>query len=486
MRLVTRYLLREHIGPLVFAVTTLTSLLLLNYIAKRFGDLVGRGLPWNVIGEFFVLSVPFTVALTLPMAVLIATLYAFTRLAADSEVTALMACGVGTRRLLGPVLGAGFALSVVMFVFNDQVLPRANQRLSSLQLAIAQKKPTLALKPQLLNEVSKSRLYMWMSHLDPATNAMRDVRIHDLNDVGVRRTIIADSGELAFAPNRRDLLLTLHHGYVLETKYSDPASVQRTFFRSNIVRVADVANELTTEREDAYKGEREMTVCEMQSHIALAQRKRDSTRLKLVQADSVAGRKYPPRYGSRLGEWYCGAVAALAARILPRAAHAQGTHGAPSSLPPQGIIRPPSSQQAPPNPAAQVTSLKVNLQDDELSINRYEVEVHKKFAISIACLIFALLGPPIALRFPRSGVGLVIGVSFSVFAVYYVALIAGEKFAKDLKMSPSLAMWAANIVLGTIAIAMSVRMGRYGSARGGDFGEFWNRILPWRRRRAAA
>ena len=98
VKIIHKYVLREHAGPLVFALSALTSLLLLNYIAKQFGNLVGKGLPWAVIGQFFGLSVPFTLAMTLPMAVLVSTLYAFSRLAAENEVTALKANGVRIMR----------------------------------------------------------------------------------------------------------------------------------------------------------------------------------------------------------------------------------------------------------------------------------------------------------------------------------------------------------------------------------------------------
>ena len=74
MKILHRYVLKEHLGPLLFALSALTSLLLLQYIAKRFGELVGKGLPFSVIAEFLGLSVPLTVALSLPMAVLVATL----------------------------------------------------------------------------------------------------------------------------------------------------------------------------------------------------------------------------------------------------------------------------------------------------------------------------------------------------------------------------------------------------------------------------
>ena len=165
-RILNRYVLKEHVGPLLFALTTLTSLLLLNYVAKQFGNLVGKGLSWGVIAEFFLLSIPFTVAMTLPMAVLVSTLYAFSRLAAENEITALKASGVSMARVLVPVLWGATFLAGVMLAFNDQVLPRANHRLRVLQGDIARKKPTFALREQVINEVQPGKFYLKAGHLD--------------------------------------------------------------------------------------------------------------------------------------------------------------------------------------------------------------------------------------------------------------------------------------------------------------------------------
>ncbi len=108
MKLLTRYVIREHAGPLVFALSALTSLLMLQYVARQLANLAGKGLPWAAIGKFFVLSLPFTVAMTLPMAVLVATLYAFGRMAAEHEITAFKASGVRVRSLMAPVLVCAF------------------------------------------------------------------------------------------------------------------------------------------------------------------------------------------------------------------------------------------------------------------------------------------------------------------------------------------------------------------------------------------
>src|SRR5437879_10888406 len=132
VRTLTRYLLRQHLAPLGFALTALTGLMLLQQIAKQFGNLVGKGLPWGVIIEVFVLSIPFIVAVTLPMAVLVAVLHAFTRLAADNEITALQASGVSVGRVITPVLGGAAVVALLSFLWNDQVLPRSNHWLRTL------------------------------------------------------------------------------------------------------------------------------------------------------------------------------------------------------------------------------------------------------------------------------------------------------------------------------------------------------------------
>ena len=200
MKILHKYVLKEHFGPLVFALSALTSLLLLQYLAKRFGDLVGKGLPWSVIAEFLGLSIPLTVALSLPMAVLVATLYAFSRLASENEITAMKASGVSLRNVLTPVLWAALGVTILMVGFNDQILPRANHRLRTLQGDIAQKKPTFALREQVINEVSPGKLYLRAGRLSQTSNLMREITIFDMGDPTLRRTIYADSGNMAMSP----------------------------------------------------------------------------------------------------------------------------------------------------------------------------------------------------------------------------------------------------------------------------------------------
>ena len=184
MRILERYLLRQLVVPLGFAFVALTGFLLLNQIAKRFGELAGKGLPWSVIGEVFLLSVPFIIAMTLPMAIMVAVLYALSHLAADNEITAMRASGISVAQILGPLFAAGIILGVINFAFTDQILPRSNTRLRSLLVSIQRKKPTLEIHEQIINGLGGTE------HLPPGrpgrSDQRPDARCRDLRSGGLR------------------------------------------------------------------------------------------------------------------------------------------------------------------------------------------------------------------------------------------------------------------------------------------------------------
>jgi len=291
VKILHKYVLKEHVGPLVFAMTALTSLLLLQYIAKRFGDLVGKGLPWSIIAEFLGLSIPLTVALSMPMAVLVATLYAFSRLAAENEITAMKAGGISMRSVLMPVLAAGLGVTLFMVAFNDQVLPSANHKLRTLQGDIAQKKPSFGLREQVINEVSPAKLYLRAGRLSKSSNRMKEVTIYDVGDATRRRTVYADSGNMVMSPNHSDLLLTLYSGTVNDVPTATPEQLQRVYFDTEQITVRNVGNEFRQTTNDTFKGEREMSVCEMEKNARIARRTLALARHDFLKALALANKR---------------------------------------------------------------------------------------------------------------------------------------------------------------------------------------------------
>jgi lipopolysaccharide export system permease protein len=504
VRILSRYILRQHVAPLGFALAALTCAMLVNQVAKQFGNLVGKGLPWGVILEVFVLTIPFIVAMTLPMAVLVAVLYAFSHLAADNEVTAMKASGVSVGRLLAPVLGGATLIGLVAFLWNDQLLPWSNHRLRTLLVDIQRKKPTFQLKEQVINEVVPGQFFLRAARIDPATNNLKDVTIYDLEDAERRRIISADSGRMAYNPGGTDLYLTLLDGEIQEVKRTSPAQFNRTFYHTNRIKVAGIDNGFVkTEGEDTYRGDREMTICGMSQVVAQAEQ--DAQRARRDARDAVAGdlrrlvRMVPyttpaaaagaapvttlpaadapgfappnPNAARAAPGLYCRALKSVAGWILPT--EAQAAQVPAQRPPPQG----PTIPLVTPGATAAVEQ-RVRAAQQRAAI--YQVEIHKKLAISAACVIFALLGVPVAIRFPRGGVGLVIGTSLAVFSVYYVGLIGGEELGDRLVVSPFLAMWTPNIIFAAVGLALLWVVRREGStAHGGDWDDLKHALIGW-------
>jgi lipopolysaccharide export system permease protein len=490
VRLLNRYLLRQLAAPFVFALAAQTSLMLLSQIAKKFGALVGKGLPWTVIGEVFLLSLPFIIAMTLPMAVLLAVLYTFSHLAADNEITAMRASGFSVYQILAPVLLWGAGMAAFNFMFVDQVLPRSNAQLRSLLIDIGRKKPTFELREQVINEVPPSQYFLRASRIDAATGKMRGVTIYDVGGEASRRIIYADSGSMAYAEGQTDLSLRLYDGSIHQYRPAEPTRFQLTYFAVNDIRVKNVYDQLQRNTSESIRGDREMSTCEMLQVIHDARREQDDARrerTKLAERDLRLLLALPvppaprPAPADTTPRGYCGWVESLERAVLPKTAKAQTPAQAKMAkvqIPPQS----PAPNPKLPVPAAQarvrlsswseVASAADRVREADRRADRYEVEVHKKWAISLACVSFVIIGIVMALRFPRAGIGLVIGGGLAVFSIHYVGLTAGESLADRGMISPWLAMWLPNIVLTILGVIGLVHVSREsGSTRGGDFQE---------------
>ncbi|HSR40653.1 MAG TPA: LptF/LptG family permease, partial [Longimicrobiales bacterium] len=458
MGILTRYLLRAHLGPFFFAFTALTGLLFLNAIAQRLEALVGRGLEWSVILEFAVLSLPHTVALTLPMAVLVAVLYAFGDLAANNEVTAMSAGGVQPSRILLPMVAAGALVTAGMLYFNDRVLPEANHSLKNLLVDIGNKSPTFELKEQVVNEVraedGRSRYYLQAARIDRQRSELYDVTIYDVSDPTRHRTTYADSGTMAFNELGTDLYLTLHDGVIYEAGGNRVGGFTRVTFEEQVVPLRGVGDILERRTGGDQRSDREMSIAMLASSArekeAEAREASEELRTRSLEAVREA-------LGREPGAGEEGTDGGRAGATLSRRAT--------SALPRDDLTE--SVALVARTKASQERSLR-------LTASRYRVEIHKKYTISFACIVFVLIGAPIAVRFPRGGVGMTIAVSVGVFAIYWMGLIGGERLADRGIVDPALSMWTPNILFFLAGLAMSMRLGRWvATARGGG----WDDLL---------
>jgi lipopolysaccharide export system permease protein len=531
LRLLNRYFLRQLVSPFLFSLAALTGFMLISQVAKKFGALVGKGLPWSVITEVFVLSLPFIVAMTLPMAVLLAVLYTFSHLAADNEITAMRANGISVYQILAPVLVWGVCMAAFNLAFVDQVLPRSNARLRSLLIDIGRKKAAFGLREQVINEVPPSKYFIRASRIDAATGRLRGITIYDVGGEASRRIIYADSGSMAYAEGQTDLSLRLFDGSIHQYRPAEPTRFQLTYFSVNDIRVKNVYDELQRNTSESIRGDREMSTCEMLSVVRESKQEQIEARrerTELIRRDLrvlLALPQLPPtqpyKPDSTKGG-YCNWLKSVERLVLPGTAEAQAPAQVqePARIPKAARVRKsarvqkPARIQAPaqakapapniqaPGGGTQLSKLPVGskgklklsnwsevasaadrVREADLRADRYAVEVHKKWAISMACITFVILGIVMALRFPRGGIGLVIGGGLLVFSIHYIGLTAGESLADRGHVAPWLAMWAPNIALTIIGVLGLFWVSREsGSTRGGDFHEMIEGVAHFGRR----
>ncbi|HSJ23815.1 MAG TPA: LptF/LptG family permease [Longimicrobiales bacterium] len=480
MRILTRYLLRAHIGPFLFALFALTGILFVNTVARRYQDLAGKGLPLSVVLEVFYLSLPHILALTLPMAVLVAALYAFAQMSADNEITALKASGVSLFRLIMPLVFVAVLFTGFMLWFNDSVLPDTNHRLKNLVADVSAKTPTLQLTEQVINPIRtndfRTRYWLRAGRIDDETQRLYDVVIYDMSNARKSRTIYADSGAMYLNPAQTDMRLTLFDGVVHEVDEFEQEALQRVFFAQQHVELRGVGTELER-RASEHRTDREMSVAMLKAVVDSAQRelarvRSEAQELHLTNLEAVLE---GPAGRAAMGD----SPAFALDRYDPRT---YGRAGGITEGSDEVAYRAALDAQRLANQARTFTDLS----------NQYRVEYHKKFAIPFACIIFVLLGAPLALRFPRGGVGMVIAASFAIFGIYYMSLIGGESLGDRGTINPIWGPWAPNLLFGLIGLWTLSRIGREkATSRGGGWDDvvYGARRLfsrPFRRRRGTA
>ncbi len=454
MQILTRHLIRAIMGPFLFSLSALTGLLFLNAIAQRMEDLAGKGLSWDVILDFLYLSLPHTVALTMPMAVLVAVLHAFTEMTAANEITAMKAGGIPPLRIMTPLLVMGVLAGAVMLYFNDSVLPEANHRLKNLLLDINRKSPTFTLREQVMNRIQSDEsgevVYLRAAAIDNTTSTLDDVWIIPANDLLRRRITYADSAHMALNRERTDLFLTLFAGVVFESDPDRPGSFQTTDFSRQVVPIRGVGNAMERSVSASQRGDREMDIGMLSE-----------------QADSAGADRdeYRRLSHERTRETVLIALARPVADT--EAAETLISAARPAPGPPREImVRDQVTYRA-------LQAANTQTQQEAAAVqrvHRYEVEIHKKYTLSFACIVFVLLGVPLAIRFPRGGLGMVIAASSVIFAIYWVGLISGEDLADRGIAPPVVTMWTPNVIFTIVGLFLVRGMGKEtATMRGGGW-----------------
>jgi lipopolysaccharide export system permease protein len=416
LKIFSRYLLKAHLGPLVFGFALIIFILVIDVILQLMDQVLSKGLSPGEAGRLFFYNLAWIIALAVPMAVLIAVLMAFGRLAADNEIMAAKACGIGFLHILRPVLGAAAVLTLLMIWFNDQVLPDSNYEARSILSNLKRRKAALVLKEKEGIFIHKLGNYsLLIRQVDEQANRLHGITLYDGSRPGPPATLHASAGEINIFDDGRYIRLTLYDGEFHHIEADDPERFARGSFGRQLIHIEDKDRAFTHYR-SAYRSDREMPISAMYQKV---QKKSEEQRQTRQYMDST--------------------VQAFIASLNAAPATAADTTAADTTT------------------TAQALHLRQELERKHRfidvrskQINEFWVEIHKKFSIPFACIVFVLVGAPLGALIRQRGTAVSVGVSLIFFLAYWVFLIGGEQLADRGYLPPALAMWAPNLVFGLL------------------------------------
>jgi len=442
--IVTRYILREHVGPFFFGLATIVFVFLLNLVFRDLGRLLGKGLPVGIILEFFGLNLAWIVALAIPMSVLVATLMAFGRLSSDNEIAALKAGGVHLYRLIAPVVIAAAFLTFGMERFNNSVLPDFNHQVRLLYSDISRKRPTLTLEPNVFfDEIPQ---YSMLVHeIKEKENLLKGIIINDQSDRNYSKTIIAQRGKVIFSKEQEKMVFSLFDGEIHEVDLKNFENYRRMKFQQQVLSIS-VSNMELRRSNSEHRGDREKSAKMMREDI---QKNREAIRLR----------------EDRIREY----VRQDFTETFPKVLWIEEMNGGERG---QSLFKKQDDTDSYRRTGRMYQKIRGEtnvIRGYRRAVRSLRVEIHKKYSIPLACIVFVLVGAPLGIVARQGSLAVGGGLSLVFFLIYWTFLIGGEQLADRGIVGPVVAMWAPNLLVGIGGIYLLIRTVREAT------------FIPWER-----
>lgn len=441
-------LIRSFIGPFVVTFFVALFVLVMQFFWLYMDEMIGKGVGVFVLVELLVYMSAALVPLALPLAVLLSSIMTFGNLGENFELVAIKSSGISLLRFMQPLVLFVIALSCLAFVFANYVIPVANLKSLSLLYDVRNKKPAMILRPsQFNNDVQGYSIRI--GSIDKEGKKMRDVMIYDHSDmVGNNKVVIARDGEIMFTPDKQSMVFRLKDGWQYQEGYENGqhnyTQVRMHFDRWD--KVFDMSGfKFTRSNEDMFRNANQMmNVAQLKVAI-------DSTK-KQKQRSGASIRSYVGQYIELEAS---GKVADRVKEALKTPSQADRQYD--SSF--RELVPAESQKGMMQSLVNNVRNLKslvdVMAIDDRLQTEnwmKYEIELHRKFTLSFACLLLFLIGAPLGAIIRKGGLGMPLVVAVTFFVAFHILNISGEKLAKSEAVQPWLGMWMSSIALLPLAL----------------------------------
>ena len=418
-------------------------------------DLVGKGVEIKVLAEFFVYAATSVVPLALPLAILLASLMTFGNLGEKFELTAMKAAGVSLFRIMRPLAITIACISVGAFFFSNNILPKSQVKLWALIFSLKQKSPELDIPVgEFYDGIDGYNLMVRSKNIN--NGMLYDLTIYDYSD-GFKnaKVMVADSGQIYFTKDNKYLLLQLYNGESFENldKKQQRSTKNIPYRRESFSRkqlLIDFDMDFNRYNEDVLQDQHVAKdvarLIESIDSVQVLEHQRSKEQSEVIIAKHYFGRE---RLENRNVDMW------------------EGDPKQYSQYDVDSLYAHFSDDERYRAISAAVDKAKekkdkvdynaLMLDDYQRYIRKHEIELHRKFTLAFACLIFFFIGAPLGAITRKGGLGAPVVISVVMFIVYYIIDNTGYKMAREALWSCWSGMWLSSMILLPIGIFLTYK-----------------------------
>ena len=434
MNTLNKYLFKQSLIPFLLSVAVITTVLFLQFLIRAVDRFLGKGLDVFTIFEYLYLNLAWIIALSVPMSLLISSVMTFGRMAQQNEITALKSAGVNLYNIIKPAILFGSLVGIGLCLFNNFILPEMNYNARLLARDIYKKKPELSIEPGYFVDMIP-QYTMIVKEMDGKD--FKDVKIFSKNQKSEQTTIYANQGSLYSDGNM--ITIDLMDGEIHEIDLSDYDYYRKIKFKTHQIMIS--MDELMLNRTtESNRTDREMRIPQMIDEI-----KRNKILISQIyeRIENVKKEIGITNLNANTLESIQEEVEKLKQKQI-------GISSSENELNDDSIISNLENKQyilSLTNNARQFKNEFTLIENYEKTNNKFKVEIHKKFTLALACVLFTMVGAPLGILVRNGGMTIASGLSIAFFLVYYILLIWGEQLADRNLLNPGLGSWLPNIIL---------------------------------------
>ncbi len=457
------FMLQRFLPLLVMTFFICLFIVLMQFLFRMLDDLVGKGLGFDVLAELFFYAALTMVPMSLPLAVLLASLMVFGNLGEKLELTAMKAAGISLFRIMSPLIILMVIIAIGAFFFQNNVLPVAQSRMWTLTFSVRQKTPEVEIPERsFYSEIPGMNLYI--DHKDPETGMLYDMIIYDLSRGSDNpRVILADSGKFSFTEDKTRLFLQLHRGEMFENIRDNSMGIgtsgympfRREQFTDKQIYFAFDANFNRMDESGIRSQYVGQNISQLRESIDSIGRKVDSI------GSIYAGELLTDRYVGSVD--YRISVDSNRRRVAVPIPHRDFSKDVDKfNYDIDSVFNSPSPAFAKTYLSQAISDAKKSYQEFEYRamvltdqarlMRRHDIEMQRKFTLSFAILVFFFIGAPLGAIIKKGGLGTPLVISVFLFIVYYIIDNTGYKMARDGQLEVWEGIWLSSIVLMPLGV----------------------------------